>query len=508
MATLEMTVATCTYTDEEKKWMDEILAATPLAVPEGLKESKVGDLVYVRFRSLYRHPSETWTVGRIVYRRYEDRIEWWSEVGNHYNDPRGNGVRAFGPPAVLCSCGCEQKVFDRPFQLGRLDMGIAPVESIGETDTRECREIGVPAGSGLFDEVLEAHVVDIPRPFKPSALQKNRELLLDVLTSIREQPGQRAEVSGAAGRLIAWLQGAGNQENAWFRRTATISFDQPEQVSYPHHIHDVDSHKARRRARWVTFLKRCRDEYGFEITDREAEFLAGAVRVYLKGDSISFRVVSGRELANHYRRGRYSCMRGTNSVRFYEENPHRVALLVIEQDGRYGEDDGGRALLWNTDQGDILVDRVYDGGDPIVTHKLLQLVAEKGWRIRWGWWGGKNFERVPEMDWPEEYRSVCLRATPLRSGYPYLDSLVWDGTRASVDETDTHTILHWRPGDRNPEETAQQDKFFVREFRSVVATDGGVAAVYPEDFVPTLEQPFPVNGRELCVYKNADKEIA
>lgn len=126
----------------------------------------------------------------------------------------------------------------------------------------------------------------------------------------------------------------------------------------------------------------------------------------IMNDALSrFDVVSGRKIAYWYNCDHYcddddgggtlsnSCMKEVDSNYFeiYVKNPDKCRLVIMyDTKGKVGEDGKykssrivGRALLWNTDQGDTVMDRVYYTNDSDVD-LFKRFAFHNNWIVRRG----------------------------------------------------------------------------------------------------------------------------
>lgn len=116
-----------------------------------------------------------------------------------------------------------------------------------------------------------------------------------------------------------------------------------------------------------------------------------------------FDLVRNYDVTDTYYDEQYgeSCMLFNEAVDFYSDNPQAVGLLRIEdvEGNPYG-----RALVWNTDQGTTVLDRIYpsDGGRHVVA--AIAYAQRQGWEL---------------ADYLDEARTVSVRDT---GNYPWLDT--------------------------------------------------------------------------------------
>ena len=148
-----------------------------------------------------------------------------------------------------------------------------------------------------------------------------------------------------------------------------LSYSQelPDRVSFaakPEHRLDNDR---RTRTTLGRYFRRQVNVSDTEICDKSMHRLTRAVFANLIDTDKAVTVISGEEIEEAYRRevGGSSCMTGGNcdKVQIYADNPDVVSMAV------YGDNEA-RALLWNTCEGQKVLDRIYpnDGMHVDVMH--------------------------------------------------------------------------------------------------------------------------------------------
>jgi hypothetical protein len=119
-------------------------------------------------------------------------------------------------------------------------------------------------------------------------------------------------------------------------------------------------------------------------------------------DDSQFKILTGYDIVDAFADevGGHSCMTGdcANLTELYADNPDRVSLLV------YG-DARGRAIVWNADCGETLLDRCYADTDD-VKRLMRDYATRQGWVCRNGdqprndgWEGGQRYV-VSDLDVP------------------------------------------------------------------------------------------------------------
>jgi hypothetical protein len=153
---------------------------------------------------------------------------------------------------------------------------------------------------------------------------------------------------------------------------------------------------------------------------------------------IKFDVVEG-DAIHHWYQSRNCVLSGTigNSCMLdkpeechyiYTANPHAVKLVILYSDngsiidGKYKSDlIEGRALLWNTNEGDMFMDRIYYVKDE--QKDLFKKYAEK-----MGWWSKKDNNSSPDLTvvQGEKVKNDVIYTVDLKKwswGFPYVDTL-------------------------------------------------------------------------------------
>lgn len=182
-----------------------------------------------------------------------------------------------------------------------------------------------------------------------------------------------------------------------------------------------------------------------KFTDKEIEEFVNSYKSeieLLNNAFMKFEIVEGDLIAKYYNQRTYylpsngtlgnSCMKNVPDDFFYiySQNPDRVKMIILYNDlgsisnGKYRSDHiQGRALLWKTDQGDMIVDRIYTNFDKDVD--LFKKFAENN-----GWWCKRNQNSscsfVAQMG--EQTKVPIYTITLSKSDfdcYPYLDTFAY-----------------------------------------------------------------------------------
>lgn len=142
----------------------------------------------------------------------------------------------------------------------------------------------------------------------------------------------------------------------------------------------------------------------------------------VEGDDIA-RWYDGRRYSNLEKTGSLegSCMRYDsceNYFRIYTDNPGRVSMIILVECGMLL----GRALLWNTDQGDKFMDRIY-GSDAVVSKFIRYAKDNKYIYKAYQSYDSKTEVYLPDDDYCSK---VDLKMSVTLSSdfdeYPYIDT--------------------------------------------------------------------------------------
>ena len=225
-----------------------------------------------------------------------------------------------------------------------------------------------------------------------------------------------------------------------------ISVESLGRISYC----DIEEHKFNSNSRIKTRLGRYITRNFQEIIEEE-EFIERALDMLVEKftalaaedmDSI-FKTVTGRELIMRYRDefADDSCMSGSGAryTEMYGANPDVVSMLCLD-DGRYR----GRALLWNTDNGQVL-DRIYPNSGPHIEKYVM-------------------YCNKHEIDM--RYDNYCPSSSPEHDTYPRFQGVQTKAGKTysvTVKVPNTHNIPYmdlfhygnWADGNREEATTAQ-----------------------------------------------------
>lgn len=202
----------------------------------------------------------------------------------------------------------------------------------------------------------------------------------------------------------------------WFWLSVAESLDDPRKISYAPDKSVCDNDARRRKIGIARFLKGPARKIGGACwRDEDADRLAFLVGQHFPGSNdYSFEIVRGldgiREVYDYEKWG--SCMFQEPHVDWYGENPAKVAAVKILLGGAFV----GRALLWTTDSGARVLDRVYpsDEGPHIpAIHKWAE-----GQGIPY-----KTVQGCVDGHLSDRREDYTVSMRPSRSGsYPYCDT--------------------------------------------------------------------------------------
>ncbi len=156
----------------------------------------------------------------------------------------------------------------------------------------------------------------------------------------------------------------------------SLSQEVPGKVTYaakPDHKYNND---VRMRTTLRRYIRRQLTINTDEFNDKSLFDLGGYVkRITISEDDLDDRIqiLKGTDIVDYYKNtDTESCMTGDHAwkVQIYADNPDKCSLVVL--------DDKVRALLWNTDDGETVLDRIYPSGCDAVA--ILQ-----GWATRKGY---------------------------------------------------------------------------------------------------------------------------
>ena len=137
----------------------------------------------------------------------------------------------------------------------------------------------------------------------------------------------------------------------------------PGFINYANKPEDKYNIKKRKFIKLGRFIRRYYSNQ-VDIDDDTLEKLCSTVMSFLDYDENKFNVLAGNDIVEAYEDaiGGHSCMTEENAVltEIYAANPNVVSLLIYNNKAR--------ALLWNTDQGERVLDRIYPNDKLYIEH--------------------------------------------------------------------------------------------------------------------------------------------
>jgi hypothetical protein len=196
----------------------------------------------------------------------------------------------------------------------------------------------------------------------------------------------------------------------------------------------VDNDNRRKCLTIGRFLKSYGRQYGLALTDDEADKIAHLVGCHFpKSYDYSFQVVEGEEVFNTYNEPEDigSCMSGEEMPWWYALNEGSVSIVRIMLQDIFV----GRALLWHTDQGVDVLDRVYPSDEGPHTIAIHAYADEMGWDYKLYSNAEDGGLKSSRMDY-----TVTMKTTGncdmwnTDKGYPYLDTFKYTYENPGYDD--------------------------------------------------------------------------
>ena len=217
-----------------------------------------------------------------------------------------------------------------------------------------------------------------PAERKGLSLVSRRSELIDNIARAIDATRPYSDEWRALYRLYQIVGADSSSVPHWFAMSMATSIDDSRQCSWASEPRFFDDDKRRRRGRPKVLLQvinRMANETIFtpEMIDK-ITYVLGETTV--PRDEYVLRVIEGDELYAHYQDGTgpHSCMVGTSYVRMYATNHPVCRMLAIYRAGRFF----GRALLWQTDQGVTVLDRIYPNSG-VHVGMAIQYAESQGW---------------------------------------------------------------------------------------------------------------------------------
>ncbi len=288
----------------------------------------------------------------------------------------------------------------------------------------------------FFADLLWVSDEPLDEEKEPTLLQRRERLLNNLDRAYR----QSSYDDRATLQLLTSAIYKEDGDNVWFWRSVTESLDDPRQVSYAPTKEAYDINAKRKRCRISKFLKTVAKRFGLEVTDAQADRIGELFGAHFPSSyDYTFEVVRGNGAvydgyADRANESWGSCMhicdgRAKPYVRWYDENPDRVGLVKIMQGDTYC----GRALIWNTDEGTVVVDRVYPSDNGPHTTALHAWADANGYDYKTRQACVDNYLKSGRTDY-----AVTVKASS-SGDYPYCDTFKYTDDDPSDDETLTLT---------------------------------------------------------------------
>ena len=203
-----------------------------------------------------------------------------------------------------------------------------------------------------------------------------------------------------------------------FGHYVSVSQDDLSLISYARKTSERLDTKRRVKVALGRYVRRNLKVGPDKISDKELADIAGKVKSLVAGDEY-FTVVSGDQLIEAYETGfgGSSCMTGDRASKYlcmYEDNPDKVSLV------KYYDPEkciAGRAILWTTDSGVKVLDRIYPSDSGAQVDAMEEWARRRGIITR----KTRGFGEGTLSD--NKTYSITL---PEPGAYPYLDTF-WVG---------------------------------------------------------------------------------
>jgi hypothetical protein len=200
------------------------------------------------------------------------------------------------------------------------------------------------------------------------------------------------------------------------------SVDKPGNISFA----KCKEHKYNDKRRVTTSLGKYLNKQfslGDKISENIIATFCGRVVNLQTAENDTYKIIRGDELGKAYLNyvGGSSCMtHGDNQdkIQLYVENPERVSMLVYTGTKQNGERYSARTLLWKTDCGNTVVDRIYPNSGPHCD-AIRYWASEKGYITRNGDALPCSGERISLSDHREYFVTLD---SPKNGRFPYCDT--------------------------------------------------------------------------------------
>lgn len=301
--------------------------------------------------------------------------------------------------------------------------------------TGEAKLKRIPDGQGTAPRPLGAaaaikHLMKSPYTPDEAALPEsvnqilvNRKRLVAALRAFRPPEDMSEWRGGAIGTLAEVVEAIRNDEP---QLMLALSADVPGQVSYAASPADTYSSRRRRRTTLARFIRRRLGVDMATLNDVLLTYVVNNVmaKAEASGDSgAQFAVLRGKGIEDAYfnQVGGSSCMTRTRGiVSLYAANPEKIGLVTYTVPAYEpgAKDVSARALLWTTDEGKEVLDRIYPDDKGRHIEVVREWARKRGCAIR-----TENCMGCRSFDTNAAY-SATLRL-PDNDMYPYLDTFQW-----------------------------------------------------------------------------------
>jgi hypothetical protein len=264
-------------------------------------------------------------------------------------------------------------------------------------------------------------------------LSDKRKLLRDRIKLIRAlQRIDKTSLTGTRGEYSALCQLVDSIREDKNKHFVSFSQEDPHKISYA----DKPQHKYDNTKRYKTTIGRyIRKQLNISQPDfdesnwRDKETIRDNVLERLSynlfgeladPNDLPIQIVCGSAITQAYEDevGIDSCMTGSKShlVSLYEMNPDKVSMLIYDGDK-------ARALIWTTDSGEKIVDRIYPN-DGSHTRAIRKWAKANGYDTR-----EHNGAVDAETEYPllDKQYYVTLKH---RDVFPYMDTFYWGHIKA------------------------------------------------------------------------------
>ena len=243
-------------------------------------------------------------------------------------------------------------------------------------------------------------------------IKKERRDLVNALSNAQDRfrPSWGWRVMSVLERIINFV----DEDN--LELYAAFSGEESSKISYarrPGFNFDYSKRTKTTLGRFVRRIMKISDEtFSDECLHQLTNFVF-ALRLPVEGE---LKELKGNEIKEAYSRncGLHTCMSGEDShlVHMYTLNPDKVSLLVLGKDM-------SRALLWTTDEGERVLDRIYpnDGGHIEAIHNWCE---KNGIVFRKSTGAPCSCQSTILSDFKEH--KITLRHNGM---FPYLDTFCW-----------------------------------------------------------------------------------